>query len=187
MMPLDQDDIEPRLSDAQDAFRRGGQTPEQGLDVASADLVQLRKACRLLSGARHLLEDGYYTLTMGSYKAAASSSTPSSSRSTCPNLPAASSTRGRPGSERTDQAFSKAVSISAATASSTTSVSRPKLGATRSGLMTTADSNSSTEYSGGPPHGMTAVSLDFPGRIGLGAVAEPPIGSTTCPERLVYF
>lgn len=63
-MPLDKADIEPRLSDAEDAFRRGGQTPEQGLDVASADLVQLRKACRLLSGAQHLLEDGYYTLTI---------------------------------------------------------------------------------------------------------------------------
>ena len=63
-MPLDHDDIEPRLSDTQDAFRRGGQTPEEGLDVASADLVQQRKACRLLSGAQHLLEDGYYTLTI---------------------------------------------------------------------------------------------------------------------------
>ncbi|OYR79610.1 hypothetical protein DJ84_17550, partial [Halorubrum ezzemoulense] len=41
-MPIDHDDIEPRLSNAQDAFRRGGQTSEDGLDVASADLVQLR-------------------------------------------------------------------------------------------------------------------------------------------------
>ncbi|OTF01219.1 hypothetical protein [Halorubrum sp. SD683] len=63
-MPIDHDDIEPRLSNAQDAFRRGGQISEEGLDVASADLVQLRKACRLLSGAEQLCEDGYYTLTI---------------------------------------------------------------------------------------------------------------------------
>jgi HEPN domain-containing protein len=63
-MPISHDDIEPLLSNAQDAFRRGGQTAEDGLDVSSADLVQLRKACRLLSGADRLLEDGYYTLTI---------------------------------------------------------------------------------------------------------------------------
>jgi len=63
-MPITHDDIEPELSNAQDAFRRGGQTPDEGLDVSSADLVQLRKACRLLSGAERLLEDGYYTLTI---------------------------------------------------------------------------------------------------------------------------
>jgi hypothetical protein len=63
-MPINHDDIEPELSNAQEAFRRGGQTPEEGLDVSSADLIQLRKACRLLSGADQLLEDGYYTLTI---------------------------------------------------------------------------------------------------------------------------
>jgi len=63
-MPINHDDIEPELSNAQEAFRRGGQTPEEGLDISSADLVQLRKACRLLSGADQLLEDGYYTLTI---------------------------------------------------------------------------------------------------------------------------
>jgi len=63
-MPISHDDIEPELSTAKDAFRRGGQTTEAGLDVASADLVQLRKACRLLSGADRLLEKGYYTLTI---------------------------------------------------------------------------------------------------------------------------
>jgi hypothetical protein len=63
-MPSSHDDIEPELSNAQEAFRRGGQTIEGGLDVSSADLVQLRKACRLLSGADQLLEDGYYTLTI---------------------------------------------------------------------------------------------------------------------------
>lgn len=63
-MPISHDDIEPELSTAKEAFRRGGQTIEAGLDVASADLVQLRKACRLLSGAERLLEDCYYTLTI---------------------------------------------------------------------------------------------------------------------------
>lgn len=32
--------------------------------MSSADFIQLRKACRLLSGADRLLEDGYYTLTI---------------------------------------------------------------------------------------------------------------------------
>ncbi|MFC7132694.1 MULTISPECIES: hypothetical protein [Salinibaculum] len=63
-MPINHDDIEPQLSNAQEAFRLGGQTLEEGLDVSSAELVQLRKACRLLSGAERLLEDGYYTLTI---------------------------------------------------------------------------------------------------------------------------
>ncbi|TKX48914.1 hypothetical protein EXE49_14115 [Halorubrum sp. ASP121] len=62
-MPIDHDDIEPRLSNTQDAFHRGGQISEEGLDVASADLIQLRKACRLLSGAEQLCEDGYYLST----------------------------------------------------------------------------------------------------------------------------
>ena len=41
-MPIDHDDIEPLLTEAQEAFRYGGQTPEEGLDISSADLVQLR-------------------------------------------------------------------------------------------------------------------------------------------------
>lgn len=63
-MPIDHDAVEPALSNAREAFRRGGQTQETGLEVSSADLIQLRKACRLLSGADRLLEDGYYTLTI---------------------------------------------------------------------------------------------------------------------------
>ncbi len=63
-MPISHEDLEPGLSNAKEAFRRGRQTPETGLDVSSADLVQLRKACRLLSGAGQLLKDGYYTLTI---------------------------------------------------------------------------------------------------------------------------
>lgn len=63
-MPITLDDIEPKLSDAEAAFRHGGQNPERGLDVSEAGLVQLRKACRSLSGAEKLLTDGYYTLTI---------------------------------------------------------------------------------------------------------------------------
>jgi hypothetical protein len=61
-MPIDVDDIESELEAAEDAFQFGGQTPEDGLDVTDPGLVQLRKACRSLSGADHLLEEGYYTL-----------------------------------------------------------------------------------------------------------------------------
>ncbi|MFC6954800.1 hypothetical protein [Halorubellus litoreus] len=63
-MPIDIDDIESELEAAEDAFRFGGQTAETGLDVADAGLVQLRKACRSLTGADQLLESGYYTLTI---------------------------------------------------------------------------------------------------------------------------
>ncbi|WP_256297616.1 hypothetical protein [Haloarchaeobius salinus] len=63
-MPITLDDIEPTLTDAETAFRHGGQTAEDGLGVSSAELVQLRKACRSLSGADQLLDDGYYTLTV---------------------------------------------------------------------------------------------------------------------------
>ncbi len=65
-VPLDSDDIEPLLSDAERAFRRGGQVTEDGLDVSDAGLVQLRKACRSLAGGRLLLKDGYYTLAIES-------------------------------------------------------------------------------------------------------------------------
>lgn len=63
-MPLELDDIEPLLTDAEEAFRHSGQEREVGLDVADAGLLQLRKACRSLSGARTLLADGYYTLAI---------------------------------------------------------------------------------------------------------------------------
>jgi HEPN domain-containing protein len=61
-VPLDLDDIEPLLSDAETVFRRGGQETEGGLDVSDAGFVQLRKACRSLSGGDRLLKDGFYTL-----------------------------------------------------------------------------------------------------------------------------
>ena len=63
-MPLTLDDIEPELSNAETAFRHGNQDAESGLDVSDAGLVQLRKACRSLSGADQLLAEGYYTLAI---------------------------------------------------------------------------------------------------------------------------
>jgi hypothetical protein len=63
-MPLTLDDIEPELSNAETAFRHGDQNAESGLDVSDAGLVQLRKACRSLSGADQLLAEGYYTLAI---------------------------------------------------------------------------------------------------------------------------
>lgn len=63
-MAITRDDTEPELSDAETAFRHGDQDTEVGLDVSDAGFVQLRKACRSLSGAAKLLTDGYYTLTI---------------------------------------------------------------------------------------------------------------------------
>lgn len=61
---LDRDDVDPHLSAAEDAFHYGQQDQETGLDVTDPALVQLRKACRSLSGAEQLLADGYYTLVV---------------------------------------------------------------------------------------------------------------------------
>jgi len=63
-MPLTLDDVDTELSEAETAFRHGNQDAEAGLDVSDAGLVQLRKACRSLSGADRLLADGYYTLAI---------------------------------------------------------------------------------------------------------------------------
>jgi hypothetical protein len=63
-MPITLDDIEPSLSEAEDAFRHGGQEHEEGLDVSDAGMVYLRKGYRSLSGADRLLADDYYTLVI---------------------------------------------------------------------------------------------------------------------------
>lgn len=65
-MPITEDDVEPELENVEDAFRYGGQEPEVGLAVSDGRLVQLRKACRSISGAERLLDEGYYTLTIES-------------------------------------------------------------------------------------------------------------------------
>lgn len=63
-MSIESDDVEPSLTEAEEAFRRSGQRREEGLDVSDAGLLQLRKACRSLSGADDLLDRGYYTLVI---------------------------------------------------------------------------------------------------------------------------
>lgn len=56
--------IDKLLDEALAAFDRKPEDIEAGLDVDSAELLQLRKACRLLASAEELLEEGYYTLVV---------------------------------------------------------------------------------------------------------------------------
>jgi hypothetical protein len=56
--------IEALLEDVQAAFDQRPTDIEDGLDVSDAALLQLRKACRLLTGAEHLLDAGYYTIVI---------------------------------------------------------------------------------------------------------------------------
>lgn len=61
-MTIRRDDLKPHLSAAEEACHHGGQSHEEGF-VSSAKLAQRRSACRLL-GARDLVVDDYYTLTI---------------------------------------------------------------------------------------------------------------------------
>lgn len=54
------------LGTAERAFERSPRNVEVGLDVDSAEMVQLRRACRLLDAATFLLEDGYFTVVIES-------------------------------------------------------------------------------------------------------------------------
>lgn len=56
--------IEQLIEDVQAAFDRPPAVIEPGLDVADAGLLQLRKACRLLAGAKTLNDADYYTLVI---------------------------------------------------------------------------------------------------------------------------
>ncbi|MBX0297224.1 hypothetical protein [Haloarcula nitratireducens] len=56
--------IEQLIDDAQAAFDRRPTDLEPGLDVEDAAVLQLRKACRLLAGAKTLRDAGYYTLVI---------------------------------------------------------------------------------------------------------------------------
>ena len=49
--------IESLIEDVQRAFDEPPEHIETGLDVDDAALLQLRKACRLLAGSDHLLDD----------------------------------------------------------------------------------------------------------------------------------
>lgn len=62
---MDNSPIEDRLDEVQDLFDEKPREVETGLDVDSAEMLQLRKACRLLEAARHLkAENGYYTVVI---------------------------------------------------------------------------------------------------------------------------
>jgi hypothetical protein len=54
------------LDAAERSFEQSPENIETGLDVEEAELVQLRRACRLLAAASRLLNDGYYTVVIES-------------------------------------------------------------------------------------------------------------------------
>ena len=56
--------IESLLEEVQAAFDQRPTDIEDGLKVSDAALLQLRKACRLLTGAEQLLNAGYYTIVI---------------------------------------------------------------------------------------------------------------------------
>ncbi|MDY6765498.1 MAG: hypothetical protein SV377_07455 [Halobacteria archaeon] len=57
--------IEDLLDEVKTLFDERPETVETGLEVDSASLLQLRKACRLLTAANHLRqENGYYTVVI---------------------------------------------------------------------------------------------------------------------------
>ncbi|WP_096394223.1 hypothetical protein [Halorubrum trapanicum] len=60
------DDIRDRLAEAERSFEGSPGTIEEGLDVDDAELVQLRRACRLLEVGSNLLDRGYYTVVIES-------------------------------------------------------------------------------------------------------------------------
>ncbi|QCJ45987.1 hypothetical protein [Haloprofundus sp. MHR1] len=56
--------IETLVDEVQAAFDRRPDEIEVGLETREADILQLRKSCRLLAGAEVLLEQGYYTIVI---------------------------------------------------------------------------------------------------------------------------
>lgn len=56
--------IETLVDEVQAAFDRRPDEVEAGLDTNEADILQLRKSCRLLAGAETLLEQGFYTIVI---------------------------------------------------------------------------------------------------------------------------
>lgn len=63
-MQMSSTQIEHLINDVQAAFDQRPTEIEFGLDVEDAALLQLRKACRLLTGAEALREANYYTLVI---------------------------------------------------------------------------------------------------------------------------
>lgn len=60
------DDIRDDLAAAERTFEESPVTIEEGLDVDDPELIQLRRACRLLAAGSTLLETGYYTVVIES-------------------------------------------------------------------------------------------------------------------------
>ncbi|KAB1190774.1 MULTISPECIES: hypothetical protein [Haloferax] len=56
--------IETLVDEVQAAFDRRPDDIETGLETNEADVLQLRKSCRLLAGAGTLLEEGFYTIVI---------------------------------------------------------------------------------------------------------------------------
>ncbi|WP_416841285.1 hypothetical protein [Haloferax sp. DFSO52] len=56
--------IETLVEDVQAAFDRRPEEIEDGLETNEADVLQLRKSCRLLAGADTLLDRGFYTIVI---------------------------------------------------------------------------------------------------------------------------
>jgi hypothetical protein len=60
---MDDSHIKDLLDQTQTLFQQPGDSIEEGLDVDQPDLLQLRKACRLLDAAQFLhRQNGYYTV-----------------------------------------------------------------------------------------------------------------------------
>lgn len=59
-------DIRDDLAAAERTFEESPVTIEEGLDVDKPELIQLRRACRLLAAGSTLLESGYYTVVIES-------------------------------------------------------------------------------------------------------------------------
>lgn len=63
---MENSDVLDALVEAERSFERAPEEIEVGLDVEDAELVQLRRACRLLAAASLLLDRGYYTVVIES-------------------------------------------------------------------------------------------------------------------------
>jgi len=63
---MDNNAVIEALENAEVSFEKVPETIKEGLDVDDAELVQLRRACRLLSAASLLLDRGYYTVVIES-------------------------------------------------------------------------------------------------------------------------
>ncbi|KTG21070.1 hypothetical protein, partial [Haloferax profundi] len=56
--------VESLVDEVQAAFDHRPDEIESGLHTNEADVLQLRKSCRLLAGAESLLDDGFYTIVI---------------------------------------------------------------------------------------------------------------------------